>query len=175
MVARIPLPAAGEASVVLLTMRATARHGAAGPITVRMTNDAKVPPEIRAVAVIINRIPRQQTTLFNVYVLINNLAGGTRALSDASMSTADIQVRTAYANRYTTRLNGYVKSKDCNSLIKLGNDADEPEGSLDTLNLHYELQALRDSGEQPSDPEAVLDHTVYKLCPAAETPEDGPG
>ena len=176
---RIALPAAAHAGVVRLHFVVAAPKGRlAHSIKLRTTNDAALPDGIRAVAGVVYGLPRKRTMTVFAYVLINNLTPASpRSLADESTTEIDLAGVTAEGEAFKGNVKYLVETKDCKTLVPIGNDADTPAGNLNALGTHWSLEALRATDKQPSDPEAVLDHTVYNLCQAqgAEEPEDGPG
>ncbi len=171
---KVPLPSAGRASVELVTLTATAKEGhKLGRLTITSTDDAQLPPGIRAVAWIEEPKKPSHRATYKAYVLINNLTGtsastaaGWQDMENLRLHVANV-INFALSNRASSTLN-------CVNLNEIGAEA-EPNGIGPGLSFTALLEALRPENEQTSNPEAVVDYVIHDECgnQGAEQPETG--
>ena len=175
---------AGQPAAEVLTVKVTAkkRHRV-GALRIRTVNEARLPGEIRAMAVITPRSSTKRVATFKVYVLINNLSG-LRKLAGSTDQDQIIELVPEFGNTRVVIRFGVASEQTatCEELVKLGEDVDSDAGQLSDAQLaqgfygRFTLVRLRPPSVQPSDTEAVLDNVIYSDCRnlGAEQPEPGP-
>src|SRR5579859_680926 len=148
---QIPLPAAGPARIVELTVTEKASRGAVGSLGVSDSNDAQLPPGVRAIAVVDPSSSAKHSATFKVYVAINNLPAGTVA-SAAESGIIVVKAKRGGPDDHVFKLtdDGGV---DCAKAVALGNavDAAFQMTKSGTVSYgRYRLLPQRKSSVQPS-------------------------
>ncbi len=164
---KIPLPGPESASFGLLTVKATASHGAVGSLSVRSLDETQLPSGIRAIAVITPRVSHKPRATFKVYIGINDLTAPSAGVASLSSEPPPLRISIEDVDgTVTTFRTEYFKfPANCGLLVGLGQDADVDPQRVKEVGL----------ARQTSKPEEILDHLAYDRyhCPGAEVPDEG--
>src|SRR5205823_9825156 len=93
--AKVRLPAIGKSQISLVTVRVTAPAGKhAAPVSVRSTNDARIPTSASVAALITPRTSTKRIAIFKVWVFVARGYGtsGVRATSGAVPADVDLDI-----------------------------------------------------------------------------------
>ncbi|HLX32433.1 MAG TPA: hypothetical protein VKR79_06655 [Gaiellaceae bacterium] len=178
----VKIPSAGQADMVLLTVKSAVSRGKLGGVAFKVTNESQLPSGVRAFGAVVAPRSLAQHATFQVYVGINDLGTAPTGASHRVEQPTDLELTTylritdfegKMGEVHTSeKLSDLTIARDCKSIVQLGKLA-EPPGR----DVFRRIILTKLANEPASAAEAILDHVAYNECRAygAELPEAGDG